>query len=81
MKKIIPFFMLFSVSLQAQHITHVTDFITDGPYEFQQPVPIDSVDVNGNKLVFPAGLYKELKFYINNTDYTKAKLSRRPRRS
>lgn len=75
MKKIIPLFMLFSVSLQAQHITHVTDFITDGPYEFQQPVPIDSVDVNGNKLVFPAGLYKELKFYINNTDYTKAKLT------
>ncbi len=44
MKKFILLFMLFSVSLHAQHITHVTDFITEGPYELQQPVPIDTVD-------------------------------------
>lgn len=67
--------MLCTVSMQAQHITHVKDFIIQGPYKQQKPIAIDSVDVNGSQATFSAGYQKELKFYINNTRYTKAKLS------
>lgn len=70
MKKIIPLFMLFSVSLQAQHITHVTDFITDGPYEFQQPVPIDSVDVNGTSL-YSLPVFTKNSSFISTTQTTR----------
>lgn len=75
MKSVTFLFLLLSVSLQAQHKTHVTEFITHGPYEVQQPVALDTVDVNGNKPALPAGFFKELTFYINHTRYTKAKMT------
>ena len=68
------FFLLAGNMVQAQHVVKVTDFFVSGPFKQVRPITTDTVDVNGKKLDFSDGFRKEIKFYINNTDYTKGKL-------
>lgn len=68
------FFLLAGNMVQAQHVVKVTDFFVSGPFKQVRPITTDTVDVNGKKLDFTDGFRKEIKFYINNTDYTKGKL-------
>lgn len=60
--------------VMAQHETNVSEFIVNGPYRPLRPVMTDTVDVNGKKSDFADVWCKELKFYVNNTDYTKGTL-------
>ena len=66
--------LLTGTTADAQHVVKVSDFIVSGPFKQVRPVSTDTVDVNGKKLDFTDGYRKELRFYINNTDYTKGKL-------
>lgn len=75
MKKILLLPLLFAAtSLQAQHEIKVTDYIVSGPFKQQKPVVLDTLDVTGKKMTITDGYSKELKFYVNNNSFTKAKL-------
>ena len=67
--------MLTATAVQAQHVYHVTDFITEGTVRQMHPIATDTVDVNGKKLSFSEGFHKTVKTYINNGSFTKAKLT------
>lgn len=75
MKKI---FLLLSMAMglhaHAQHVYELKDVIIDGPFRQVKPITVDTVDLSGKKLDFTDGFRKELKCYINNTSFAKAKL-------
>lgn len=76
MRKTLTFILAcMALSMQAQFVYEVNDFITNGPFKPVQPLMTDTVDMNGKKPVPAEGLRMERKFYVNNTRYTKGTLT------
>lgn len=67
--------MLTTAHVCGQHIVNVRDFLESRPWALQRPMATDTVDMNGSKQTFVDGVGREVKFYINNTMYTSARLN------
>lgn len=74
-KQLTTILACMALSVQAQFVYEVKDFISSGPFRKVQPLMTDSVDMNGKKPEPHEGIDMERRFYINNTRYTKATLT------
>lgn len=74
-KTLLVLFVLTAANVCGQYIVTVRDFIESSSCVLQNPIATDSVDMYGSKQKYVSGMSKEVRFYINNTMYTPARLT------